>query len=53
MEQLKDIDIPDLNLLSGETTIAVSILRDDIEVMRLIRQGKTYNEVLEYINENY
>jgi hypothetical protein len=40
-------------MLSGESGVMVEELADNKELLALIKQGKIYSELLEWINENY
>jgi hypothetical protein len=42
-----------LAMLSGESTVMVEELADNFDLIALIKQGKTYDELLEWVNENY
>lgn len=42
-----------LIVLSGETTVMFELLAEDEEVKDLIRAGKSQDELVEYVNENY
>lgn len=42
-----------LSMLSGESTVMVEELAENTELIALIKQGKTYEELLEWVNENY
>jgi hypothetical protein len=42
-----------LAILSNESTVMLEILADDADLIALIKQGKTYDELLEWVNENY
>lgn len=42
-----------LQMLSGESTVMVQELAENSDLIALIKQGKSYDELLEWINENY
>jgi hypothetical protein len=39
--------------LSGESTVMVQELAENPDLIALIKQGKTYDELLEWVLENY
>ena len=39
--------------LSADTTVMVSQLMEDEDLVALVKAGKPYPELLEYVNENY
>lgn len=42
-----------LLMLSGESTIPYSLLLEDEDFMAEVLANKPYDELLEYLNENY
>lgn len=45
--------IHELSMLSGDSYVAVELLLEDEELVKLVSQKTPYDELLEYINENY
>jgi hypothetical protein len=39
--------------LAAETTVPVYLLADNIDLMRLIRDGAEHETLLEFVNENW
>jgi hypothetical protein len=39
--------------LAGETTVDVSLLAEDTELIRMIKDKRPYLELLDYVNDNY
>jgi hypothetical protein len=42
-----------LLMLSGESLIDINLLAMDEQLISLISLGKSYTELMEYLNENY
>lgn len=42
-----------LLILSGESSVEVSLLAEDIELLNLIKKDASKETCLDYINENY
>ena len=45
--------IHELSMLSGESFVPVELLLENEELVEMIRQDKSYEECLNFINENF
>jgi hypothetical protein len=39
--------------LSAESTVPVELLADNIDLVRLVRDGTEFEKLLEFVNENW
>lgn len=54
MNQLLMINLDiTLNMLSGESCVMIQELASDKELLAMIKAGSSYEDLLQYINENY
>jgi hypothetical protein len=42
-----------LSMVSGETTVGVGMLMEDVDFMSLVRKANTIEELTDWVNENY
>lgn len=50
----KTIDVfEELQALSGESTVMVELLAEDADLVRMLKEGRTREECLNYVNTNY
>jgi hypothetical protein len=42
-----------LAMLSGDSTVPADLLSENAELVKMVSDGKSYKELLEFINENW